>query len=244
MTGIILAAGDGTRFSKSSGIQCCKVLQRVKDKYLLEYSLNNLVVLGITEVFIVVGKMGSLIRENIGNEYKGVKINYVVQQKQVGLVDALSIALDSMNRNDDIILQLADEIFIDFHTDAISKLILENKFDFYCGVTYEGDREKIKSNFSVETDESMMIKHCAEKPKIVTNNIKGTGFCIFNKASIDLLKKEYNKYSLYDLCDYINFLVENKKNGIAFHVAEKEFNINTFSDLKVAIDTIGELEMK
>ncbi len=240
MVGIILAAGDGTRLKKSSGENCCKALKKVNGVYLIEFSLNNLIELDVTDVFIVVGKDGDKIKEIIGNSYRGLKITYVYQPYQKGLINAL-IQVLNVSKADDVVLQLADEIFVGLESKNIKNLITDNNYNFYCGITYEDDPLKIKGNYSIETDENMLIKKCVEKPRNVVNNLKGTGFCIFKKNVLCLLKEIYNEQTNApnDLCDFINFLVAQQINGVAFIVAEREFNINTVADLTQVTDFLS-----
>lgn len=245
MIGIILAAGDGTRLKNSAGEDCCKVLQKVNNTHLIEFALNNLTALNITDAFVVVGGYGNLIKQAIGHEYKGLKITYVQQLHQIGLINALVMALKQMQEADNVILQLADEIFIDFNSNEIKELISADEYDFYCGVTHETNREKIKANYSVETDENLLIKKCTEKPTVVVNDIKGTGFCVFKSEALQYLKNKYNETDNVpnDLCDYMNFLVAEGKRGLTFCLAEKEFNINTISDLEEAREFFINREM-
>lgn len=245
MIGIILAAGDGTRLKNSAGEECCKVLQKVNNTHLIEFALNNLIALNITEALVVVGKYGDLIKSTLGDEYKGLKITYVHQSNQIGLGNAFMQALKHIQSTDDIVLQLADEVFVDFESKNIKEMIYAGKHDFYCGITYEKNREKIKANYSVDTDENMIIKKCTEKPTIVENDIKGTGFCIFKSEALQYLKSKYNATDCIpsDLCDYINCLVTEGKKGLAFCLAEKEFNINTVLDLAEAREFFINQEM-
>lgn len=245
MIGIILAAGDGTRLKSSPGEERCKVLQKVNNTHLIEFALKNLIILNVTNALVVVGKYGDLIKSVIGDEYKGLKITYVHQSQQIGLVNAFVQALKQMRDMDDVILQLADEIFVDFKSENVKKLIKANEYDFYCGVTYETNREKIKANYSVETDENLLIKKCTEKPVVVENNIKGTGFCIFKSEALQYLKNRYNETDNIpnDLCDYMNCLVAEDRKGFVFCLAESEFNINTVSDLAEAREFFINREM-
>lgn len=245
MVGIVLAAGDGTRLKNNTGEECCKVLQKVNNTQLLEFALNNLIALNVTNALVVVGKYEDLIKNVIGDEYKGLKITYVHQPHQIGLGNAFVQALKHMSSADDVILQLADEIFVDFKSELVKKLINADEYDFYCGVTYETNVEKIKANYSVETDENLIIKKCTEKPTVVENNIKGTGFCIFKSEALQYLKKTYNEIdnAPSDLCDYMNCLVAEGRKGLAFCLAEREFNINTVSDLAEARDFFINREM-
>ena len=236
MVGVILAAGDGTRLKMSTGQDICKALRKINNRPLIEYALNNLIELGVTEVYIVVGKQGDLIKSTIGKSYKGLNVYYVYQQEQKGLMNAFVQALKELDDNKTVILQLSDEIFIDLNVDSIKNILETNKFDFYCGVTPEEIEEKIKNNFSVETDSDSLLVNCIEKPQVVTNNIKGTGFTIFNGKVQKIIKETYesNPDKLCDLCDSFNYLVASGYRGLVFSVAKKEFNINTVSDLTEA----------
>ncbi len=230
MIGVILAAGDGTRLAKSTGQNICKPLRKINNKHLLEYSLDNLIEVGATKAYIVVGKQGNLIKDAFGNEYKGLKLQYVCQKEQKGLMNAFVEALNVMICDDTVILQLSDEIFIDLKTEEIKKT-LQKDFDFYCGITFEDDAQKIKNNFSVEADSESKLIKCIEKPQVVTNNIKGTGFTVFSAKTLEVIKSHPE---LRDLCDSFNFLTENGYKGFTLNIAEREFNINTLDDLTEA----------
>lgn len=236
MIGVILAAGDGKRLKNSSNEDCCKPLIRIEEKMLIEYALDNLVELNISDAYIVVGKELEQIRAAVGDRYRSIRVNYVLQPEQNGLMNAFVQALNVMKCNETVVLQLSDEIFVDMKTEMVKKSIDAGEYDFYCGVTPESDPQKIKNNFSVDADEDFVIRKCTEKPEIVINNIKGTGFCVFNAEVLEMLKNnyDYDANMPYDLCDYINWLIHEGKKGIALCFAEKEFNINTFADLSEA----------
>lgn len=233
MIGVILAAGDGTRLAMSTGQDICKALRKINDTHLIEFALDNLVELEINEVYIVVGKQGDSIKEVIGNQYKSLTVHYVHQYEQKGLVDAFVQALKEIKDNETVILQLSDEIFIDLNTEFIKNELKAENYDFYCGVTPEENEQKIKNNFSVETDSNSLLVKCTEKPKTVTDNVKGTGFSIFSGKTQKIIKETYESENntLYDLCDCFNYLTEKGYRGLVFSVAEKEFNINTALDL-------------
>lgn len=236
MIGVILAGGDGTRLTKSTGQNICKSLRTINDKHLIEFALDNLIELNATEVFIVVGKQGDLIKDAIGESYKGLSVHYVHQPQQKGLVDAFVQALLVLECEETVILQLADELFLDLKTETIKNAVEDEAYDFYCGVTTEENPEKIKNNFSVETDSNSVLIKCIEKPQIVINNIKGTGFSIFNGRTQKVIKDTYKTMpqKIKDICECFNYLTSTGYCGRAFLVAEKEFNINTASDLAEA----------
>ena len=72
--------------------------------------------------------------------------------------------------------------------------------------------------------------------KIVINNTKGTGFTVFGDKAQKIIKETYetNPQKVHDLCDCFNYLVANGYRGLTLSVAEREFSINTASDLKEA----------
>lgn len=233
MVGVVLAAGSGSRLKKSFGENRFKPLVKVNQKHLIEYSLNNLIALNIKKAYIVVGKQGGLIKEIIGLSYHGISITYICQEEPVGLINALVRAARFIEEAEDVVLQLADEFFVNLKTQLIQETVSTTCYDFYCGITCEDDPLKIKQNYSVELDEKGLIMKCCEKPAFVSNRIKGTGLCIFRSNAIRLLKEVYNERlnEPKDLCDYMNYLVSESKNGSALCVADKEFNINTSFDL-------------
>ncbi len=237
MTGIILAAGNGIRFRDSVKEDYCKVLSKINGRYLIEFTLGNLILLGVKKAVIVTGRYGEKIKDLIGDSYKGIDISYANQPVQKGLINAFCEALPFVDEDEDVILQLADEIFSGFSEENINAFLADKSYDFCCGVTYEKNPEKIKSNYSVKTDADMRIEACTEKPHSLFNNLKGTGLCIFRSNTVEELKKQYNEEtnSPDNLCDYMNLLIENSYKGLCVPIAEKEFNINTSENLQEAI---------
>ena len=242
MIGIILAAGNGMRLKSSTGVDCCKALRKINDMHLIEFALNNVLALGLEKVCIVIGQQGDLIKEAIGNEYKGMHVTYARQEEQKGLINALVCGINEIDDGEDIVLQLADEILTGLKTADIRNAVSTMDKDFYCGVTYESNPKKIKNNFSVEVDKNFNMISCKEKPTEIINDIKGTGFCIFSKNAVQMLKDMYNESTNIpnDLCDYMNTLISEGKQGAALFVAEKEFNINTAFDLEEVLVYIND----
>ena len=236
MVGVILAAGDGRRLKNSKHENCCKPLIKINEKSLITYSLDNLLLLNVQKAYIVIGKEGNLIKEFLGDEYEGIKLHYVYQQEQKGLMNALVQALKVIDDNKAVILQLSDEVFLNLNTESIRYELENEKFDFCCGITLEDNPEKIRNNFSVESDNESLLIKCKEKPQVVTNNIKGTGFSLFSGKTQKIIKEMYESDpdKLCDLCDSFNYLTASGHRGTVFFVAEKEFNINTVDDLTEA----------
>ncbi len=236
MIGLILAAGDGTRLFGCSPEGGCKPLVEVNGKKLLSYSLDNLRLLGIDKAVIVVGRYKDWIEDVYGDNYHGIRFTYAVQEKPKGLVNAILSAKEYID--DDYLLQLSDELYFGFKYHAE---YLNDDIDFCVGYVREPDEEKIKANYSIEQDKNGKVLKCLEKPSIVVNDMKGTGFCVFKKRTIDLLATVYNKETNRpnDLCDYINLLINQSLTGQTFEVAEREINVNTMNDFRYAEELLN-----
>ena len=233
MVGVILAAGNGTRFGGSG---CCKALKCVNGTTLIERALNNLVALGIETVCIVAGVHKEQIVDALGKEYRGISIFYAHQERQIGLIDALVRGSAFVPNGESVCLQLADEVFVDLKSEAIKRVISEMHADFCCGITMEADPGKIMQNYSVEMSDGARVLRCVEKPQVLYNSIKGTGLCFFRYETLELLRRVYdcNTGMPRDLCDFMNYLIAQGKNVTALCVAEREFNVNTPADLEEA----------
>ncbi len=90
MLGIILAGGEGTRFLRTG---CCKPLLKIGGRYLIEYAMDHLAALHVSEAVIVVGKYGNRISGALGNCYHGIPVTYVMQPEPLGIVNALLLLL-------------------------------------------------------------------------------------------------------------------------------------------------------
>ena len=241
MVGVVLAAGSGSRFIEEYGAELCKALVKINGRPIIEYSLENLFLLNVERIYIVVGRYAEDIRDAVGDAYRSIPVTYVRQEKPVGLINALSKTLFFFD--DDMTVQLGDEIFIGADIPGLRSEIDSGRYDFHCCVTREDDKENIRKNYSVEIDDAFRLLHCTEKPEIVTNEYKGTGFCVFSRRCVRYLRERYNQTENYpfDLCDYMNGLIEDGKYGKCFLLAGTEINVNTVTDFNYAKSVAAEL---
>lgn len=234
MLGLILAAGEGKRLNDGLSEKTVKPLVKINNKYLIEYSLQNCSDAGIKTAIIVVNSDNKdNIVSAIGNEFDGMDIIYAVQKYPRGLLNAALSASEYLN--DCVMLQLSDEVFIKTRIKECLKLF-DDGADFIVTCVHEKEKVKIRNNFSIDADENHNVINCVEKPEIITNDLKGTGLCVFSRECMDLLKASYNYAENYpdNLCDCFNFLIECRKSGKVFCVSEEEINVNTVKELDYA----------
>ena len=241
MVGVVLAAGNGKRLAAELGIEQCKSLLTLEGKRLIDYSLENLSLLGVDMIYVVVGKYAEEVMRAVGESYNGIPVTYLIQKSPIGIINALMKAIPLIN--DDFVLQLSDEVFVNNRSRELKDLWKNRKDDFFCGLIEETDRERIKDNYSVTVDGNMRLISCVEKPTEIENSFKGTGYCIFSKECITLCRSCYGKELPEDanLCDYMNLLTKTGKTGRCVTVADKEANVNTIYDFEYARKIINEL---
>jgi len=219
MVGVILAGGEGSRFS---GKTFCKPLLRLNGKYLIEYSLENLRSLRVSEIFIVVGKFADDIKKAVGESYQCIPVTYVRQPCPLGLINALYCASEYI-KDEEVVLQLGDEVFIEPDYSAIAEI---SRYDFLCGYTVPENRQSILENYSILCSDGK-IELTVEKPTTVLNEKKGTGFCCFAPECFEVLKENYYaELSKGNICDFFNLLILSGKKGAAVLIANEEININ------------------
>ena len=232
MVGLILAGGEGTRFS---GAGCCKPLITVNGKYLITYSLENLVSLGVDRICIVAGRFARTLQAALGDDYCGVPVEYVLQKKPRGILNAVYTALEAVS-GETVVLQLSDEIFIGLRPNAVARIA---DADFLCGYTVPEDPASILGNYALLCDGETVLS-TVEKPETAPNEKKGTGFCVFRPACMELLRTRFLPDSPGDLCDFMNALIANGKRGLAVEIAAEEINVNDPESLSYAVRRLEE----
>jgi len=139
---IILAAGNGTRLVPLT-VTIPKPILEIADTSILEHNLDQLQGV-IEEVFIVVNDKANLIKEKIGNRYKKIKINYIIQKKQLGTADAAKKVLPFINNK--FLLLNGDDLYS--KNDFKKMLKMEN-----CILLKEVKDDKSVFNYKIEKSE-------------------------------------------------------------------------------------------
>lgn len=111
MQGLILAAGMGKRLGKYTNNQT-KCMVKVNDKTLIEYALEAFLEVNIDKVILVIGYEGEKLKNFIGTNYKGIQIEYVVNQiyDKTNNIYSLWLASKYLLKDDTILLE-SDIIF-------------------------------------------------------------------------------------------------------------------------------------
>ncbi len=109
MKAIIMAGGKGTRIA-SVNAEVPKPMIPVLGKPILQYQIEALKAQGVTEIILVIGYLGHIVKEHFkdGNSF-GVKISYIEEKEPLGTAGALYFLKDEIT--EDFLLLCGDLIF-------------------------------------------------------------------------------------------------------------------------------------
>jgi UDP-N-acetylglucosamine diphosphorylase / glucose-1-phosphate thymidylyltransferase / UDP-N-acetylgalactosamine diphosphorylase / glucosamine-1-phosphate N-acetyltransferase / galactosamine-1-phosphate N-acetyltransferase len=195
MKAVILAAGEGKRLRPFTET-IPKVMLPVANKPVLEYVIDAVKNNGINEIIIVVGYKKEVIMEHFKN-YKGAKITYVVQEKQLGTGHAL---LHAKSHIQDTFIVLSGDNIID--NTSISKLIKDNSK--YSILIKEHPNP---SKYGAVFIEREKLREIVEKPREEIGKFISTGIYKLPKKIFGIIE-ELASEGIYDLSSTIQSIVD------------------------------------
>lgn len=116
---VIMAGGKGTRIASVKS-DVPKPMIPICGKPILEWQIENLKTCGLTDITLVIGYLGHVIKDYFGNGQKfGVTISYFVEDSPLGTAGALfkmpELTEDFILLCGDVILDVDFNRFIEFH---------------------------------------------------------------------------------------------------------------------------------
>ena len=208
LTGVILAAGRGERMAPF-GQAIPKAALPIANKPLIEYQIEQMRALGISEVAVLVGHRGYQIAAILGNgERLGMRVRYVEQTEMAGIAHALG-QMEAVVPGR-FLLMLGD---IFFEPRDLGDMI--DTYDrFGCAAVLaaktEHDPLAIRKNFAILCDADGRVRRVIEKPRHAENRLKGVGLYLFDPTIFDAVKRTPRTAmrNEYELTDSIQILID------------------------------------
>ena len=199
--GIILAGGMGTRMSPLTKA-VNKQLLPIYDKPLIFYPLSILMLAKIKNILIIVNKGQIELYKKIipDGDRLGIKINYLEQDKPVGLPDAFILGKNFIKK-DKVAMILGDNFF---YGQALSKMLLD------CVKIKDGAKVVLHKvvnpeKFGIATIRGKKIISLKEKPKKTKSNFAITGLYFFdNKVGQYAKSLKPSKRNELEIVDLLN----------------------------------------
>ena len=231
LVGVILAAGKGTRMAPFSQ-RFPKPLLPVCNRPILEYQIEYMKKAGIQEIILVIGHLGYSIARYFGEgESLGVKIRYVEQEETLGIAHAMGRLEPYISSP--FLLFLGDIFFITEDLSVMIRELSEKKASAVLAVKQEEDPEAIKRNFAVLLNEEGYVKRVIEKPRYVTNPLKGCGLYLFDLHIFDAIRRTPRTAMRdeYEITDAIQILVDDGFPVVTSNIVKKDMNVSFPHDL-------------
>lgn len=228
MKAVILCAGKGTRL-KPLTEHTPKGLVLVKNKPLLEYTLDVLEGEVDEVIFVVVGHLGEKIQEHFGSKRNGISFKYAWQKELKGSGQALLCAKPFLNGN--FIVLNGDDIY----DKKDIKRVLSHKHAVLA--KYVED----PSAFGVFLDTNGYVEKLVEKPKEKISNYANIGVYVMDESIFDY-ELPLSPRGEYEIVDYITYLAQRKPMKIV-QAQGQWLPVNSFEQKDFAESVLSYLEL-
>ncbi len=183
MKALILAAGQGTRLRPVT-LTMPKSLVPVANRWLINYALDALKKAGLTDIGIVVNSLDSPIVTNLKDgQALGVKIEYIVQDEQLGLAHATALCHDFVGAEPFTVF-LGDNIFQDKMTGLLTSFADSDK---EAAVVLGSVSDPTR--FGIAEIDNGRILRVVEKPKDPPSNMAIAGVYLFRASIFEAIQR-------------------------------------------------------
>ena len=215
---MILCGGFGKRLRPVTE-KIPKPLVEIKEDYaILDKQLFDFKNAGINKVYLLAGFLHEKIEDRYGDNYKGIEINYVIEDEPLGTLNAIRLGIESLSEDKQIIIRNGD-IVSDLN---IKKMIEQGEKSDYPVTMFV---TKMRSPYGIVELNGDRITSFKEKP-LLDSYINGGVY--FAKGLLD-----FGDFKVGDI-EKTLFPLLAKENNLGFY---KENDI-----FWMAIDTNKELE--
>ncbi len=178
MNAIILCGGLSTRLGDITK-SIPKILLEIKGKTVLDWQLEKLKSVGITEVVLAAGHLAEVLHQNIGLHRDGVDLIYAIEQERLGTGGAIKHAWEYVTKPGEPTIILNGDVLsaIDL-PDMVKYLPPESD-----GIMLGAKVEDVATYGTLEYDQKFHLKKFKEKEGIHQPGYQNGGVYIFNEQA-------------------------------------------------------------
>ncbi len=189
-TAIILAGGFGTRL-QSVVSDLPKPMAPVNDQPFLNYQLNYLKHYGIKKVILSLGYLPEKIKDFYGDNFNGIKIDYVIEKEPLGTGGGIRLALEKCD--EERVFVLNGDSFFDVDVNEFFKLHSNNNSDISLALRKVNNAERYGT---IEKNKDNRIISFKEKSGEVKEGTINGGVYILNKKIYSALTPANKNFSI------------------------------------------------
>jgi bifunctional UDP-N-acetylglucosamine pyrophosphorylase/glucosamine-1-phosphate N-acetyltransferase len=218
MKAVVLAAGLGKRLASITA-EKPKVLVKIGEKTLIEHNIGKLRKLGITQVALVVGYKGEMVREVLGDT-----VAYFRQTEQLGTAHAIHCAKDFID--EPVFLALNGDMFF---TDPLMDFI---RLKPPAIAVHRVDDASRYGRLDIKDGRLVSVK---EKAAEKTPGFINAGVYLFPKKIFDYIERTpLSPRKEYEVTDTIQMMISEDWNFTAYELKGFWRDIAYVSDIEEA----------
>ena len=203
MKAIIPLAGAGTRLRPLTHSKP-KALLRVGSKPIISHIIDSLLTVGCDNLVLIIGSEGRNIPLFVKEHYPNIGIETVVQENQLGLGHAVSLAEQAVHDTEIIV------IYGDTIIDGDVSGIIDKTVDGVIAVKEVEDPRR----FGVVNIKNGIISRFVEKPSLPESNLAIIGFNYFKNSNVlfeclnEIIENKQKTRGEYQITDAFQLMVE------------------------------------
>ncbi|MFO1039747.1 MAG: sugar phosphate nucleotidyltransferase [Geminicoccaceae bacterium] len=231
LKGAIIAAGRGTRMGPF-GDAAPKAVLPIANRPLIEHQIHAMRDLGVDEVVVLIGHKGYEIAKVLGDgERLGVRVTYVEQTQAMGIAHAVGRLEQHLDRP--FVLMLGDIYFVSDGLREMVDLFLDTQAAAVLAVKNEPDPEAVRRNFAVQLRDDGIVTRVIEKPRHLSNRLKGVGIYLFSPAVFDAIRRtpKTAMRDEYELTESIQVMIEDGMHVRVADVIREDINLTFPADV-------------
>ena len=203
MQAVILAAGEGTRMRPLTD-STPKPMLPVADRPLVAHTVDAAVDAGVTDLVLVVGYEADEVRGYFGDEYRGVPVDYAVQEEQLGTAHAVRCAREHLDGS--FVVLNGDDLYDD---ESVAELVAAGERGPVVG-TYRVDDPTSYGVFQLEDD---VVTGIVEKPSDPESDLVNVGAYVFPAEAREWLDVEMSERGEYEITDVLSKVITERSVG-------------------------------
>lgn len=229
--GVLLAAGKGSRMAAFSD-HIPKPMLPVGNQPLLTHQIELLREIGITDIIILIGYKGFEIARVLGDGSSfGVRLTYVEQTETLGIAHAVGQLENAIDKP--FLMFLGDIFFIAKDLEEMFDQFESQDGGAVLATKIEQDPMAIRRNYSVQMNDEGRVVRVVEKPRHVSNKLKGVGLYLFDLTIFDAIRRTPRTAMRdeYEITEAIQVLINDGEYVSTINAVHDDINLTFPADV-------------